>query len=677
MHIGTQIVAPEGWGQMPKDIVFHFLKNDAKRGRVLLVHFDEGSPNTQPKAQLLAFKRKKFEEGITLEKVFPTLEQSVLPPWLKEWEGVNLSQIDLDRPNAKILHSSRVEERYLNIAPTVCDFEAVMQAEDPQAELNRRARLCVPAQNETRFRLHFLTYMCFGRNMWVLLPPFHRIGHWDRYAYAETKFGRPSIAYGRDYGNGTSREMAERCVKAYLERAGLGKFLTEIYDDAMVNEFGCQIIIGASGMKLYVHPRGEPFPTYEQFRYRVQLAIGVEEMQKTLYGAVRFRTRKAASKGSFSEEIANLMERIEADGYFTKELPKGYVEGTVLPPLCVVTGRDLLCGLKLGIGFSFGAEKHTAYRMMLFSMAVPKDYFGSLFGIRIDPKEWPSYGLPSNCGFDRGPGAKADLIAEFEKRFPIKDMAPSYAGQSKATIETSNPRNMHAEGQPTYLASKLTPIQLAIKEIFRLLKFNQAADMEGRFEPDSELAFVPPSPIGLWNHYDRLFRNDAMPVSIEDAVRMFLTPFEFSLRDDGAWLDQRRYFSTELEECGILDKVARSGKTGTKIQGFILDLCVRYIWVEVDGRLLQLEAMLRIRGDEETLWMSLAELEQWQEARRKTRSAFQVHQHAVGSEFVERFEDSTGQKWDSAVRRPGKPKRGATAKQEEAEARQATSRRVA
>ncbi|ADE11334.1 hypothetical protein [Sideroxydans lithotrophicus] len=677
MHIGIQIEAPEGWGQLPMGGVFHFLKSDAKRGRVLLVHFDRGTPTRQPKAQLLALERKKFEEGIALEKIIPTAEQSILPPWLKELEGIDLSQVDRERPNAKILHSSRVEDRFLNIAPSVCDFEGVMQSKDPEAELNRRARLCDPPQNETRFRVHFLTYMCFGRNMWVLLPPFHRIGHWDRYVHPDRKYGRPSLAFGRHYGNGSSKELTDRCVKAYLARAGLGKFLIEIYDDAMVYEFGCQRVVGESGMKLYVHPRGESFPTYWQFRYRVQQAIGIEEMQKTLYGAVRFRTRKAASLGPFSEEIANLMERMEADGYFTKERPKGYVEGSVLPPLCVVTGRDLLSGLKLGIGFSFGAEKHTAYRMMLFCMAVPKDYFGSLFGIKIDPQEWPNIGLPSNFGIDRGPGAKQDLIAEVEKRFPIKDMAPSYSGQSKATIETSNPRNMHAEGQPTYLASNLTPIQLAIKEILRLLKYNQADDMEGRFEPDSDLAFVPPSPIGLWSHYDRLFRNDAMPISIEDAVRLFLTPIEFSLHDDGVWLDQRRYFSTELEESGILDKVARSGKTGTKIQGYILDLCVRYIWVEVEGRLLQLEAMLRIRGDEETLWMSLAELEQWQEARRKTRSAFQVHQHAVGSEFVERFEDSTGQKWDSAVRRPGKPKRCATAKQEEAEARQVTSRRVA
>lgn len=677
MHIGTQIVALEGWGQLPQGVMFHFLKSDAKGGRVLLVYFEGGKANGPYKPHLFVMSRNKFEEGVRDEKIILAEVQSLLPPWLGELEGVDLSQLDLGRPNAKILHSTRVEKRFMHIAPAVRDFEGVLGSDDPEKELNRRARLCTPPQNETRFRLHFLTYMCFRRDMWVLFPPFHNIGHWDRCAHPDQKFGRPSLAYGQSYGNGSSKELAERCVKSYLERAGVGKYLARIYHDAMTDDFGCRCITGASGMKIYIHPDGKPFPTYWQFKYRVQQEIGIEEMQKTLYGAVRYRARTAATKGSFSEEIANLMEKIEADGYYTSERPQGYIEGTVLPSLCVVTSRDCLSGLKLGIGFSFGSERSTAYRMMLFSMAVPKEYFCSLFGISIKPEEWPSVGLSGHLGIDRGPGARKDLIEESEQKLPIRDMAPSWFGQSKATIESSHPRDLKNEGQPTFLASGFTPVELAKKEIMRLLKFNQTANMEGRFEPDSELAFVPPSPIGLWNHYDKLFRNDAMPISIEKAVRTFLTPVEFSLRDDGVWLDQRRYKSKALQDTGILDKVARAGKTGSKVQGYILDMCVRYVWVEVDGRLLQLEATLRIRGNDKTLWMSLAELNQWQEARRTVNSAFQVHQHAAASEFHDRYKESTGKEWDSAERRPGKPRRGAAAKQEESEARQATSTRRA
>lgn len=675
MHIGTQILAPEGWHQMPKGIIFHFLKSDAKRGRTLLVNFESGDKYMAHKAHLVVMSRKTFEEGAGSEKIFACEQQSLLPPWLETLNGVDLSQIDRFRPNAKILHRTRVENRFLNIAPTVRDFDNILAADDPEAEINRRARICIPAQNETRLRLWVLTYLCFGQDMWVLLPPFHEIGHWNRCDYPNKKFGAPSIAFGTAYGNGSSQELTEFCVKSYLKRAKLGKHMTEIYDEAMTEDFHCRSIVSPSGLRYYVPEKGEPFPTYWQFKYRVQNTIGIEDIQRTLYGEVRHRARIAASKGSFSEEVANLMERVEADGYYTKERPKGYVEGTSLPPLCVVIGRDVLCGKKLGIGFSFGSERGTAYRMMLFCMAVPKGYFCKLFGVPFVHGEWLNEGLPGHFSIDRGPGARKNLIDELEKRFPIKDLAPSWMGQSKATVESSHPRDVKTEGQPTYLQSNFTPVELAKREIMRLIKYNNTANMEDRLDPDSELALVPPSPIGLWSYYDKLFRNDAMPMSIDEAVRTFLTPVEFSLRDDGVWLDQRRYDTEELRATGILERVARSGEVGAKINGYILDMCIRYIWVEVDGRILLLEAMLRIRGDEETLYMSFEELDQWNEARRKIRSAYSVHQHAASSEYKYRFKENTGKSWDSVKRRSGKPKRDATFRQEETEARQATSNR--
>lgn len=677
MHIGTQIFAPDGWDQMPKDIKFHFLKSDGARRRVLLVHFSAGENYKPSKADLVVMSRSEFELGVKSENIVPFKKQSLLPPWLEEKEGVDLSQIDRTRHAPKIPHKTRVEDRFLQIASTARDFESVLAADDPQTEINRRATKCLPPQNETRFRLHVLTYMCFGQDMWVLLPPFHKIGRWDRYKHSDTKYGAPSIAYGRSYGNGSSQELTDLCVKYFLARKQLGKHMTEIYEEVMTYDFRCRSVVTSTGMKIFISSDGKPFPTYWQFKYRVVKAIGIEEVQLMLYGAVRYRTKVAATKGSFSENVANLMERVEADGYYTKEHPRGYLEGTSLPPLCVVTSRDLLSGMKLGIGFSFGSERSTAYRMMLFCMAVPKDFFCSLFGIPYVAGEWPCEGLPGHFAIDRGPGARKNLIEELEKRFPIRDMAPSWSGQSKATVESSHPRDVEIDGQPTFLKSNLTPVQLARREIMALMKFNQAADMEGRFEPDSDLAFVIQSPIGLWNHYDSLYRNDAMPISIPEAVRTFLTPMEFALHDDGVWLDQRRYDSDTFRQSGIHERVSRTGETGGKISGYVLDMCVRYIWVEYDGSLFFLEARLRIRGDNETLFMSLQELAEWTDARSKVQSAFEIHKRAVGSEFKYRFKENTGKLWDSTRRCAGKPSRDAIAKQEEVEARQATSARRA
>lgn len=451
--------------------------------------------------------------------------------------------------------------------------------------------------------------------------------------------------------------MIEACCDSYRKRARLGKHLTTIYEDAMSEDFNCRITTHSSGMKNYFHPQGKPFPTYWQFRYRVMQRFGKEVVQKTLYGAVRYRNRIAPARGRFSEEVANLMERIEADGYYIKERPRGYVDDSSLPPMCVVTSRDVLSGKKLGIGFSFGAERATAYRMMLFCMAVPKKFFCELFGVPYIIGEWENQGLPGHFGIDRGPGARKNLIPAIEQRFPIRDMAPSWSGQSKATIESSHPRDVKIEGKPTFVQSALTPVELARREIIGLMQYNNGADMSDRIDPDSDLVSIPPTPIGLWMYYDRIFRNDAQPMRIDEAIRTFLTPTEFNLREDGVYLQGRRYFAPELEHSEEFAAYLASRASSTRIQGYVLDMCVRYIWVELNGRLIKLSAILRIRGDEETLWNSLEELDQWDEAHRKVKSEFRVHQKANASDYKQRFTETTGKPWDAGQRQSGKPKR--------------------
>lgn len=678
MHIGTQIVAPNGFEQLAQGVTYHFLKSDGKRSdpRTLLVHFSVADRFEKTKAHLIVFKRDRFEAGLAEGVIVPLTDQSKLPPWLKLWEGVDLSQIDLFRPRAKIPHSARVEDRLLMIAPHLKDVETILAAENPAAEINRRALSCKPVQNETRFRLQFLTYLCFGCSVWSLLPPFHRIGKWLRFERSGRKYGAPSIAYGRTYGYPSTEQMKCRCIDSYVRYAGLGKTMSGIYRTAMIEEFKCRAITLQSGMEAFSHPQGEPFPTYWQFKYRVMQEFGIEQIQRTLYGEVRHRARLAATKGHFSEEVANLYEKVEADGYFS-ERPRGYIEGSALKPLCVVTGRDVLSGKLLGIGFSFGAEHSTAYRMMLFCMAVPKKYFCMLFGIPFQDGEWTNEGIPAHFGVDRGPGARHTLIEDLEKRFPIREIAPSWAPQSKATIESSHPRDVRTEGQPTFIQSNLTPVQLAKKEILRLLKYNHTADMSDRFDPDGEMAFVPPNPIGLWNYYDKRFRNDAQPMCIEEAVRTFLTPVELDLRDGAVWLEGRPFKSAEFVETCILEKAARANVPTPKLPGYMLDLCVRYVWVEVKGRLFLVEGQLRTRGDQDKLWTSFEELRQWSEARRKVNSAFAVHKHAASSKYMYRFKDATGKSWHSWTRRAGAAKRNSIVRQEEMEAKQHTSARAA
>lgn len=673
MLVGTCLVAPEGYGSLPKDMAHHYLANNAVSNRVLLVRFTWRAKGVA-QAQLISLESSDFIAATACGEILPAEPQPTLPPWLESLKGENLGLRDAERLRGKVPHSERIDKRLLIIAKAIEDMPKILLADNVIEELNRYARQANPPQNVTRFRLWVLTYLCFGRNFWSLLPPFQRAGHWDRKRLAPRKMGAPSKAHGKRYGYGMSLDMANRCDKGYVKYLGLGKSMSAIYEETMRKEFGCVGLVQPSGMKVYTHPEGKPFPTERQFRYQIDKTYGIETIQKNRYGSARHRNSLAPSMGNYSADVANLMEKVESDGYFTTERPKGYLEGSILKPLCVVTSRDLLSGMKLGIGFSFGSEDGTAYRMMLFCMAVPKDYFCRLWGLKFNPGEWASQGLPPHLKVDRGPGSSLNLVDE-TARPVIRNLVESWSGQSKATIESSHPRDVKFEGQPTYVESDYTPVALCRREIVRLVKYNHTADMSARMEIDSELAFVPPTAHALWNHYDARLRNSANPMSIDDAVRAFLTPVKLKASKDGIFLDGRRYDSKELRKSGLLNRIARAGQPQVAIEGYMMDLCVRHIWIEVDRQILLLDAQLKIREDEELLYISCTELEQWNEARAEVNSAFRVHVPAATTDFIECFESQTGDKWQEGKRKYGRPKKDASSSQEVLDVQQQTAKR--
>jgi len=91
--------------------------------------------------------------------------------------------------------------------------------------------------------------------------------------------------------------------------------------------------------------------------------------------------------------------------------------------------------------------------------------------------------------------------------------------------------------------------------------------------------------------------------------------------------------------------------------------------------ILLLDAQLPIRGDEELLFVSVAELAQWKDARAEVNSRFEVHRAACYAESLARFEAETGKSWDSGTRKPGRAKKTAAVRQEAREVNQHTSGR--
>jgi hypothetical protein len=673
MQCGSILDAPNGHGPLRADTDYVFLAS--REERVLLAQL--GTPNPKgelkPGAHLIALFRDDFEDALDEGALLDTGETITLPPWLNAVSEDNLELRDARRPRAKILHKDRIETRLLTIAEAISNPRTWMFAEDPEYALNRMAREV--GCNETRYRTWAITYVACSRNVWSLHSPWHNIGRWMRKLHGGKKFGRPSLAYGTRYGNGEDPELTEAYFAGYEEHARLGRTLQEVYDLIMVKNLKCKVgSRGKQKFKVFIPPAGQGFYTYDQFRYRLIKRFGLEQIQMDLYGEIRVRTKMAPSKGKYAEHLVNLMEEVEADAFSCAELPRGYLEGSTLPPLKVAVGIDVLSSMGLGIGFSLGSERREAYRMMLFCMAVPKVYFCALFGLKIRPEEWPSQGLPSCYITDRGPGAALKLMEEFDDEFPIRELALAYSGQSKATVESSNPRKRKIEGKPGYLKSKFTPVKLVRKLIWEFIKRNRTRWIEDKIEAIPEMAFVSPDPLSFWNSYDARGRNDAQLMSVDDAVRAFLTPKKFSLEEDGVYLLGRKFNSTALKESGIFQKLKRSPLAVMEVDGYVMDLCVRHIWVELDGQLYQLEAQLKVGGDTGDLYVSLSELEQFAEARAKVNSAFRQHRRAASAEGIIRFEEDTGDDWDSIQRETGRPKKSPLAKQEEKEAKQQGSR---
>lgn len=145
------------------------------------------------------------------------------------------------------------------------------------------------------------------------------------------------------------------------------------------------------------------------------------------------------------------------------------------------------------------------------------------------------------------------------------------------------------------------------------------------------------------------------------------------MTEKGVWLYEQRYMSEALKAADVLAKLKRSPQTTLTVRGYMLEMCVRHIWVEIQGELLLLDAQLRLRDDEQLLFLSSAELKQWHEARGVVASAFGPHQHATTAETMRTFEEDVGKRWEAGRIRRGKPKNDKLAQREFTEARKYTS----
>lgn len=650
--MSNQLFAPEGWLNLAANIDYYLIANDPSSKFISLVHFDKSE-----NAVLNQISRFDFEEGIRSKAIVRQIKPRSMPPWLSMFEGVHVAKNasrQSNKNNERLL--TKMAHRKQVIKDAVNSINQILSSNDPLKELNKYARKHSPPQNETRFRNWVLIYLAFEKNDYALIPKFKNCGKWEREKNAKVKQGAPLLSKGKRYGYKMTKEMAEISRTAFAEYSTNGKNMVEIYVETLRKKFHCYVNKTPNDLTT---TSKNPFPSFNQFKYAVDKHFGVRERQRILYGEARYRNKIAASKGRFSEEVAHLCEKIYADAHMIDERPKGFLHNSTMPPLYSVTSVDALSGMPLGVGFSFGGERNEGYKAMLFCMAISKKKFCSLFGIDIEDSEWPSQGLPPYLMIDRGPGAKNNLTEIVESKILIREIAPSWSGQSKATVETSHPKRIKLEGRPSHISSKLHPAQLAAAEILRILEYTSVTDVSDRIDPLREMIDVYPTPLGIWNHYDQFYRNECVHVEFEEAVRYFLTKVSFTVKEDGLYLQSRIFNSNELIASGVFENKE------AKVEGYILEMCVRFAWVELNGQLIEVNAMLRTRADDDELLMSYQELKEFSESMSEKQSDLKLRKIASKIYTQERFEELTGHDFNNAnERKVGRNKKTLVAQNE-------------
>lgn len=653
MITGSCLITPEGFGELMSGKTYHFLVSDGLSNRVRLVEFDDQGR----RAILHTLPRLRFEAALEAGHLIE-MGLHASPPWLEKTIGIEVSWRESTRVNPKERYENKVNRRLLAITELVLEAGKILRSENPEALINAHARNSSPRQNPGRVRLWFFTYLVFGKSKWSLMPNLHRIGAWDRCEKTMKKLGRPSRA-GQQFGYPITHEMKAKILEGYLKFKRSDRTKDEIYGSALRKTFGCRVREGSDGKEFY-HPYGEPFPSPFQFWDWVKKQTDPASLSRELKGPSASRAL-SGDKGSYADQLSNLNQVVEYDGFYPSEKISGMIEGSALEAFCVVRAACGKSGAIVGVGFARGRESVEAYRMALFCAAIDKVKFCELFGLTIKPEEWPCIGLSSRLVFDRGPAAHMDAKEAIDWLSRL-ELTPTHSGQSKATVESSHPRDRQLKDQARYVHSGLNLVEMARREVRRAVKDNQTSNATSRMTEDMWLEEFSPTPLNIWKYLDERGRNSGTLVPFEGAVREFLPPLPVVIRRNGVYFYGRKYNSDSLIATGVFDKVSRNGVISAT--AFSLTMCVRHIWIEIEGRLHELNFIYTASTRAGSENISLEDLQVINESRLKAQAIQRHERVAVDQAHKEIFEKETDKRWDAGVRRFGRPAKDATAQRD-------------
>lgn len=628
--MNRQLISPEGFGVLSAGRVYHYLGRFGKGAHVVLAFFDAKNGN----GHIERLTNRDFESALEDHRLVFASPQRRYPPALDSLLDEASSPIGMAKYKAS--HEGLVDQRYSIIAPYLPQLGDALASRAPLAVIAGFARKCNPSQNPTRFRTWCLLVLAYG-SKWALLPAYAASGRYPRNETSRRLGRHPKSGPGSRYQ--VTAEMAEIILTGFEKRHAASKSLMAIYRDVLRDGFGCKVR-RVDGVYEFYSLDQKAFPTYRQFRYLLGKHYTVQQLLTKTRGSMDARDKHVASQGKFTEAISGLMEQVELDGYWIKEIPVSLCDDGMALKLVVVRIRCVLSGMIVGIGFSVGGEAAEAYRMALFCAAIRKSVFGRLIGLPINDEDWPSIGLSPSMTIDRGPAAAPNALGAADTGATFVTMVPSYEGQSKAVIESSHPRELRIKTAPQFVVSPYNVVELAKREVMRVIRDNRRQDLTGRITP--EMAGLKPNPLSIWAYYESRLRSHSYHVPFDDAVVRLLPQRKFTVREDGVYTFGQRFVSNELRDTNLYDKVVAGGTY--EIDGYVLPLCCKQAWISVYGRLIEVDAMLPIRDDPGQLAISARELERIHELRVNAQREHLAERAAIDEQYEQDVEQALGRR---------------------------------
>ena len=330
-----------------------------------------------------------------------------------------------------------------------------------------------------------------------------------------------------------------------------------------------------------------------------------------------------------------------------------------MPVLIVVRALCGVTGKRLGIGFGIGGETQEAYKAAIASMAMPAEMIARMYGVPVEALRGHEPVMARAMLSDRGPAGQLSLIADLVEKFPVKSVTESYAGQSKPTVESANPKSTTLEGAPSFLQSSHAVGSMMKRELLRMYSENYQANIIQRLSPDTLHAFhtlaFPATPHFYWRYLSERLRTSAQNMDWREAIRVFGTRTQFKLDRSGLEWKGVTFSSADFRE-GFHQKLVRRGVAS--VSGFTFSLVSRCVWVELDGGLYELEPNLRVQADREELLLPLSSLVDIERVKAEVASATRKAAQASAVHLYKTVKEQTGLSIDA-----GHPRKVAQRKQ--------------